>query len=142
MILLEHPNRSAHIKTGDIYTEQLTITSVHIQKFAEFSGDFNPVHFDDEAAKAQGFKGRIAHGMVAASHFSKIFANEFPGAGTIYLNQTFTFSAPVYIDDILTYKLEVLSQKEGKPIFTVQTEVFGEDGKLKISGTAVIRARI
>lgn len=100
------------------------------------------MHFDDEAARAQGFKGRIAHGMVAASHFSKIFANEFPGAGTIYLNQTFTFSAPVYVDDVLTYKLEVLSQKEGKPIFTVQTEAFGEDGKLKISGTAVIRARV
>ncbi|MBC7712236.1 MAG: MaoC family dehydratase N-terminal domain-containing protein, partial [Rhizobacter sp.] len=64
------------MKTGDIYTEKLTITAAHIQKFADFSGDFNPVHFDDEAARAQGFKGRIAHGMVAASHFSKIFANE------------------------------------------------------------------
>lgn len=130
------------MKTGDIYTEKLTITAAHIQKFADFSGDFNPVHFDDEAARAQGFKGRIAHGMVAASHFSKIFANEFPGAGTIYLNQTFTFSAPVYVDDVLTYKLEVVSQKEGKPIFTVNTEAFGEDGKLKISGVAVIRARV
>lgn len=141
-IFLRTSNRSALIKTGDTYTEKLTITSAHIQKFADFSGDFNPVHFDDEAARAQGFKGRIAHGMVAASHFSKIFANEFPGAGTIYLNQTFTFSAPVYVDDVLTFKLEVLSQKEGKPIFTVQTEAFGEDGKLKISGTAVIRARV
>lgn len=128
------------MKTGDIYTEQLTITSTHIQKFADFSGDFNPVHFDDEAAKAQGFKGRIAHGMVAASHFSKIFANEFPGAGTIYLNQTFKFHAPVYVDDILTYRLEVITQKEGKPIFTIKTEVFGEDNNLRISGEAVIRA--
>lgn len=128
------------MKTGDIYTEQLTITSTHIQKFADFSGDFNPVHFDDEAAKAQGFKGRIAHGMVAASHFSKIFANEFPGAGTIYLNQTFKFHAPVYVDDVLTYRLEVIAQKEGKPIFTIKTEAFGEDNNLRISGEAVIRA--
>jgi acyl dehydratase len=80
--------------------------------------------------------------MIAASHFSKIFANEFPGAGTIYLNQTFSFMSPVYVDDVLTYKLEVTSQKEGKPIFTITTEVFGQDGKLKISGIAVIRARI
>ncbi len=128
------------MKTGDIHTEKLTITSAHIQKFADFSGDFNPVHFDDEAAKAQGFKGRIAHGMVAASHFSKIFANEFPGAGTIYLNQTFKFHAPVYVDDILTYRLEVIAQKEGKSIFTVKTEVFGADETLRISGEAVIRA--
>ena len=128
------------MKTGDIHTEKLTITAAHIQKFADFSGDFNPVHFDDEAAKAQGFKGRIAHGMVAASHFSKIFANEFPGAGTIYLSQTFKFHAPVYVDEVLTYKLEVIAQKEGKPIFTVKTEAFGEDGNLRLSGEAIIRA--
>ncbi|MBY0413878.1 MAG: MaoC family dehydratase [Bdellovibrionales bacterium] len=130
------------MKIGDIYTEELTISATHIQKFAEFSGDFNPVHFDDEAAIAQGFKGRIAHGMVAASHFSKIFANEFPGAGTIYLNQTFTFLAPVYVNDTLSYKLEVMEQKEGKPIFTVKTEAFGVDGKARISGVAIIRAKI
>ena len=141
-ISLRTSKRSALIKTGDVYTEKLTITATHIQKFAEFSGDFNPVHFDDAAARAQGFKSRIAHGMVAASHFSKIFANEFPGAGTIYLNQTFTFSAPVYVDEVLSYRLEVISEKEGKPIFTVQTEAFGEDGKLRVSGTAVIKTRI
>lgn len=128
------------MKTGDVHTEKLTISASHIQKFADFSGDFNPVHFDDEAAKAQGFKGRIAHGMVAASHFSKIFANEFPGAGTIYLNQTFKFHAPVYVDDILTYRLEVIAQKEGKLIFTVKTEAFGPDETLRISGEALIRA--
>jgi acyl dehydratase len=80
--------------------------------------------------------------MVAASHFSKIFANQFPGAGTIYLNQTFTFLAPVYVNDILIYKLEVVEKKEGRPIFTVRTEAFGEDGKLKITGVAVIRTSI
>ena len=76
---------------GEIYSEKLIIKSELIQKFADFSGDYNPIHFEDEAAIKRGFKGRIAHGMVAASHFSKIFANEFPGPGTIYLNQTLTF---------------------------------------------------
>lgn len=130
------------MKTGDVYTEQLTITESHIQKFAEFSGDFNPVHFDDVAAQAAGFKGRIAHGMVGASHFSKIFANEFPGPGTIYLNQTFSFHAPVYLNEVLTYRLEVIEQKEGKPIFTVKTEAFGADEKLRISGVGIIRAKL
>lgn len=130
------------MKTGDIHTEELTITEAYIQKFAEFSGDFNPVHFSDEAAIASGFKGRIAHGMAGASHFSKIFANEFPGPGTIYLNQTFTFHAPVYLNEILTYRLEVTDQKEGKPIYTVKTEAFGADEKLRISGVAIIKAKV
>ncbi len=128
------------MQVGDIYSEKLTITELHIQKFADFSGDYNPVHFEDAAAIKQGFKGRIAHGMIAASHFSKIFANQFPGPGTIYLNQTFSFRAPVYINDQLVYKLEVLSKKNDKPIYTVKTEAFGEDGQLRISGEAMIRA--
>jgi len=130
------------MKVGDIYQEEITITPEHVQKFAEFSGDFNPVHFDDLAAEAQGFKGRIAHGMISASFFSKIFANTFPGAGTIYLSQTFKFHAPVYVNDTLHYRLEVMGAKEGKPIFTVKTEAFGADQQLRLSGEAVIRAKL
>jgi 3-hydroxybutyryl-CoA dehydratase len=130
------------MKVGDIYQEEIQITPEHIQKFAEFSGDYNPVHFVDHEAQAQGFKGRIAHGMISASFFSKIFANRFPGPGTIYLNQTFKFHAPVYVNEILHYRLEVLEQKEGKPIFIINTEAFGKDQQLCISGQAVIRAKL
>ncbi len=129
------------MKVGDIHQEEIQITPEHIKKFAEFSGDFNPVHFDDSAAIAQGFNSRIAHGMISASFFSKIFANTFPGAGTIYLNQTFKFHAPVYVNEVLSYRLEVIAEKEGKPIFTVKTEAFGSDKQLRISGEAVIRAK-
>jgi 3-hydroxybutyryl-CoA dehydratase len=127
------------MKIGDKHTEFIIITSELIQKFGDFSQDFNPVHFDDAAAQAQGFKGRIAHGMLGASFFSKIFANEFPGPGTIYLSQTFSFHAPVYVNEKLKYVLEVTEQKESKPIFTVKTEAYGEDEKLRLSGVAVIR---
>jgi 3-hydroxybutyryl-CoA dehydratase len=130
------------MKVGDIYQEEIQITGQLVEKFAEFSNDYNPVHFEDTAALAQGFKGRIAHGMVSASFFSKIFANSFPGAGTIYLSQSFKFHAPVYLDEVLNYHLEVIAQKEGKPIFTVKTEAFGPDKQLRISGEAVIRAKI
>ena len=130
------------MKVGDVYQEEIKITATLIEKFAEFSGDFNPVHFEDTAAMAQGFKGRIAHGMVSAAFFSKILANTFPGAGTIYLNQTFKFHAPVYVDEVLIYRLEVVAQKEGKSIFTVKTEAFGTDQLLRISGEAIIRAKI
>lgn len=127
------------MKIGDLYQEDIQITEAYVQKFAEFCGDFNPIHFNDESAKAQGFNGRIAHGMVSASFFSKIFANTFPGPGAVYLNQTLKFHAPVYLNEILQYRLEVISQKENKPIFTVKTEAFGPDKNLRVSGEALIR---
>ncbi|MFZ3231157.1 MAG: MaoC family dehydratase [Pseudobdellovibrio sp.] len=127
------------MKIGDKYQEEIKITDNYIKKFADFCGDFNPVHFDDEKAKEQGFKGRIAHGMVSASFFSKIFANTFPGPGAVYLNQTLKFHAPVYLDETLQYRLEVITEKEGKPIYTVKTEAFGPDNTIRISGEAIIR---
>ncbi len=127
------------MKVGDNHTEEIIITAELIEKFAQFSGDYNPVHFNDVEARAQGFKARIAHGMLSASFFSKIFANSFPGPGTIYLNQTFKFHAPVYVNDALIFKLEVIAQKEGKPIFTIKTEAIGQQQDLRISGEAIIR---
>lgn len=127
------------MKIGDKYTENILITPEHVQKFADFSGDFNPVHFDDEKAKASGFKAKIAHGMVSASLFSKILATSFPGPGTIYLGQTFKFHAPIYMNELITYKLEVIGQKDGKPIYTVKTEAFGPDETLRVSGEAVVK---
>jgi 3-hydroxybutyryl-CoA dehydratase len=127
------------LKIGAQYLEEIKITSELISRFAEFSGDFNPVHLNDEAAIAQGFKERIAHGMLSASFFSKILANSFPGPGTIYLNQTLKFHAPVYVNEILTFRLEVMAEKENKPIFTIKTEALGADKLLRISGEAIIR---
>lgn len=130
------------MKIGDQHTEKIKITAEKIQQFGQFSEDFNPIHFDDESAKAQGFPKRIAHGMASAAFFSKIIAQSFPGPGSIYLGQNLKFSAPVLIDETLTFKLEVIAQKEGKPVFTLKTEAYGEDQTLKISGEAVIKAKI
>lgn len=128
------------MNSHNVYEEKVTITAEHIQNFAAFSGDFNPVHFDDEAAKSQGFKGRIAHGMLTASLFSSLLANKFPGPGTIYLNQTFKFHAPIYLGESIFLKIELIAAKEGKPICTFSTEAKGEDGQIKISGEAVVRS--
>lgn len=127
------------MRIGDIHTEKIKITTEKIQQFGTFSEDFNPIHFDDSAAQAHGFPRRIAHGMASAAFFSKIIAQSFPGPGSVYLGQTLKFSAPVFIDETLTFKLEVVAQKDGKPIFTLKTEAYGEDQTLKISGEAVIK---
>lgn len=122
-----------------IYEEKITISDALIQKFADFSGDFNPVHFDDKAAREAGFKGRIAHGMLTSSYFSYMFVRHFPGPGSIYLSQTFKFHLPIFANETVNLRIELISQKEGKPIYTLKTEAIGEDGSLKISGEAVVK---
>ena len=128
------------MKIGDIFESKIIITDITIQKFAEFSGDYNPVHFDRNVAISKGFKDRIAHGMLSAAFFSKILATDFPGPGTIYLGQNLKFHDPVYLNDEVFYRLEVVDKKADKPIFTIKTEAFNKEGSLYISGEAVIKA--
>lgn len=45
-------------------TGRITVTESHIVAFAGMSGDFFDVHMDDDFARAQGFPGRIAHGLL------------------------------------------------------------------------------
>ena len=82
-----------------------TVAEDDIVKFAEVSGDHNPLHLDEAFAASTKFEGRVAHGMLTASFISALLGNEFPGPGSIYISQTLKFKAPVRIGD--TVKVEV-----------------------------------
>ncbi len=75
-----------------------TLSESDVVDFADLTGDHNPLHLDEEFAKRTRFKGRIVHGMLTASFLSTVVAN-MPGPGTIYLNQSLAFRAPVRIGD-------------------------------------------
>ena len=76
-----------------------TVTERDIALFGEVSGDTNPVHFDEAFAQATPFKGRIAHGVLAASYVSTVLGMEMPGPGTIFVGLNVRFKAPVRIGD-------------------------------------------
>lgn len=78
-----------------------------IEMFATISEDRNPMHLDDEYAKASMFKGRIAHGMLSAALFSAIIGERLPGHGTIYLAQNLRFTAPVKPGDLVEATITV-----------------------------------
>ena len=79
-----------------------TVTERDIALFGEVSGDINPVHFDETFASATPFKGRIAHGVLAASYISTVLGMELPGPGTIFVGLDIRFKAPVRIGDTVT----------------------------------------
>ena len=78
---------------------QRRVTLEDIQAFAEVSGDNNPVHLDEGFASASLFKKRIAHGILTSSYISTVIGTKLPGPGCIYLSQSLSFRAPVYIGD-------------------------------------------
>lgn len=83
------------------------IGEADVIKFAEVSGDDNPVHLDEDYARQTHFGGRIVHGILSAGLISAAIAAKLPGPGTIYLKQNLKFCAPVRIGDVVEAKVSV-----------------------------------
>ena len=124
---------------GKTQTMTVTITEEMINDFAKVSGDFNPIHVDEEFAKNTIFGKRISHGMLVGSFISNVIANKLPGPGTIYLSQNFSFKKPVFIGDKITAIVEVLEKKEQKPVYKLKTTCVNQDDKIVIEGESYVR---
>jgi 3-hydroxybutyryl-CoA dehydratase len=115
-----------------------TFTENDILAFAQASGDNNPVHLNEEYAKTTRFGKRIAHGMLVSGLISAVLGTQLPGPGTIYLGQELSFKAPVFIGDTITAIVEVDSVRDGKPLATLSTNCYNQDGQLVIEGKATV----
>ncbi|HSV29502.1 MAG TPA: MaoC family dehydratase [Candidatus Omnitrophota bacterium] len=114
-----------------------TVTEADIAAFAGVSGDFNPVHINEEFAKDTMFKGRIAHGMLSAAFISTVFGMKMPGPGCIYVSQQLKFKAPVRIGDTVTAKVEVTATTPEKKFVTFKTTC-SVAGKVVVDGEATL----
>lgn len=100
------------IQIGERASASKTFTETDVYLFAGISGDFNPLHVNEEYAKTTPFKTRIAHGALAASLLAPVLGLHLPGPGTIVLEVTQKFKRPVYFGDTITCTVEVTGKKE------------------------------
>lgn len=128
----------ADIKIGDQASFSKTIAESDIYAFAGISGDFNPVHINEEFAKQSLFKTRIAHGFLGASLISTVFGTQLPGPNTIYLSQELKFKAPIKIGDTITAECAVLEKMDQKKILKMKTTVRNQTGTVVIDGIATV----
>lgn len=126
------------LQVGDFKEYVKVITERDVELFGEITGDMNPAHFDEEYASKTMFKKRIAHGMLCGSLFSTIIGTELPGNGTIYMKQDLKFTAPVYFGDTLTARVEVKELNVEKNRAILLTETTNQDGKVVITGEALV----
>jgi 3-hydroxybutyryl-CoA dehydratase len=114
------------------------ITEADIQRMAEITGDYNPIHINEEFAKRTRFKGRIVHGVFSAGLISAVLGTKLPGPGAVYLKQTLDFLYPVRAGDILTAEVEVTSWQADRRIIELKTHCRNQNGKMVVNGEAVL----
>ena len=107
-------------------------------KFAESTGDYNPIHLDDEFASKSIFKQKIIHGFLSGSVFSKIFGTIYPGNGTLYLKQSMVFFAPMYTNKDYKATLTLIDQIKQKKRGVYRTDIIDSEGKVVFTGEAVV----
>jgi 3-hydroxybutyryl-CoA dehydratase len=115
-----------------------TITEEDIQIFGDLSGDYNPLHFNEEWAAKTMFKSRIAHGILTAAFISAAIGMKLPGPGTIYLSQKMRFLGPVRIGDTITARVEVVEKNDEKQHITLKTTCTNQKDKVILDGDALI----
>ena len=113
------------------------ITVRDIELFTEISGDRNPLHYDEVAARKTRFGGIVVQGGVTTAILNAVVAEDLPGPGTVFLQVNWTFRAPVRPGDTITGEVKVTKVREDKPVTELETRVFLADGTTVLDGTAV-----
>jgi acyl dehydratase len=135
-------------KVGDEFTTaSRTITETDVVNFAGLSGDFNPLHTNEEFGKSTPFKGRVAHGMLSVAIATGL-ANQlgiFEGTTVALLSMTINYKGAVKFGDTIRLELKVADKKEtskgDKGIVTFDTIVYNQNDESIVEGQWVVMLR-
>jgi acyl dehydratase len=129
------------IKLGQTAQFEIKIDEMTLNDFAKLSGDYNPLHMDDDYAKKTKFGKRVCHGMLLASYLSRLIGMYLPGKNALYFSQTLNFRLPCFIGDQIMIKGEVIEKHETTKIITLKTTIVNQTGKCLIDGLAKVLVR-
>lgn len=124
------------ITVGQKAARTLTLTAAHVKTFAELTGDYNPLHFDESFVTNTKFKRLVVQGGLTTGLLHALVAMDLPGPGTVFLSQNWKFTAPVFIGDTITAEAEVLSVHPTKPVTQLKITVKRQDREIVLEGEA------
>ncbi len=118
------------------------ITQEQLRRYAEASGDYNPIHLDEQAAQQVGLDGVIAHGMLSMAFLGQ-FVNQqsaiIPGARIEHLKVR--FHDMVRLGDTLTCHGKVKSRTMHEDLsqsIDIECWVQNQKGNKVTTGEAVV----
>jgi acyl dehydratase len=123
---------------GAVARRTRTISQRDIELFTEISGDRNPIHYDEALAAQSRFGKVVVQGGVTSGLLNAVVAEDLPGPGSVFLEVSWRFLAPVSPGDEITAEVTVTGVREDKPITTLDTSITNQDGVVVLTGTAVV----
>lgn len=115
-----------------------TVSETDVYLFAGISGDFNPMHVNEEFAKLTPFGKRIAHGALPQCLIAPVLGTKLPGLGTIALEMMARFRAPTYFGDTITAAAEVSEKLEERRWVRLKLLWTNQRGETVATGEALV----
>jgi acyl dehydratase len=131
---MEEQTMDVHV--GQKAVRSITLTAEHVKMYAEMTGDYNPLHFDEDFTSKTKFKNLVVQGGLTTGLLHALVAMDIPGPGTVFLSQNWKFTAPVFIGDTITAEAEVLSVHATKPVTQLKMTVTRQNGETVLEGEA------
>ena len=128
--------RVSPVSAGQKAGRSMTVTSDIVQRYAELTGDYNPLHFDEEFASKTRFGRLISQGGIVVGLVHALVAMDLPGPGTVFTEQHWVFPAPVYIGDTITVEGRITEWRESRNRGEMEFVVANQDGVEVLNGSA------
>ncbi len=135
------------VAVGESAEFSKTLTETDLALFCAISGDFDPVHVDEEYARATPFGRRIAHGILSMALLSTVSAmisrraRERGSRGTsVSLGyDRIRFLKPVFAGDTLTARYTILELDAATRRSRSRVEVVKDNGELAVAGEHIMK---
>ncbi len=126
------------IEVGETATRTMTVDDAVVKAFAELTGDYNPLHFDEAFTAKTRFKRLMAQGGIATGLLHALVAMDLPGAGSVFVRQSWKFPKPVFIGDTITASGTVTSVQLKRNMAGMEFRVTNQDGDVVLEGDALV----
>jgi 3-hydroxybutyryl-CoA dehydratase len=120
---------------------KIKVTESMTEEFAKLTGDYSPLHMDEEYARTTNFGHRICHGMLVGSFFSRLVGMYLPGKYGLLLSYSLRHLLPCFPGQDIKVEGRVLDKSSATRIITVSASVTDSFGKIILNGTLKVLVR-
>ena len=134
---MAHELKFADINVGDAIpaVEKAPVSKDQLWRYGGASGDFNPLHMDDEWGEMAGMGGRIAHGMLVMGFVGQAVTNYVPKKNLKKFSVR--FGGMTKLNDVITISGSIKDKRteNGENIIAGEVMAIDQNGDMKVSGS-------
>ena len=123
---------------GHLEKFKRSFSQADFDRFADLTGDNNPIHVDPQFSAHTHFGRTVAHGMLLYSTICRVLSTQYPGPGFLQIKQNMVFPSPTYTDTEITVRFEVTDIQPARQLAHISTVLSLPDGRLACDGSTMI----